>query len=561
MSFLRFFFFGFPRIEFEDVAVELPRRKAEALIVYLAVTGQNFSRDHLATLLWADSDQRHARASLRRILSVIKQTPLGDCLLVQQEHISLDRSFLIWMDTNRFRTLVSKGLADSKAGEKLSLFSLEYLTDALSLYRGHFLGGFALPDSPQFEEWHFFQDDELRQGLSKVYVRLIQHYTGLNEDEKALDYAREWLKLDPLREDVHRQLMYLYARTGQRSKALWQFQECQRIMNDELGLALEPETQKLYQVIKRSPANLSRQVIEQESIVPPQNLDSRSLRLPEHTFIVGPPITQPKYFFGREREVKRIFDLWRSAPLQNAAIIGPRCSGKTSFLFYLKNIVAASPDTLRSGQHTDWLSHTEQYQWIFVDFQDPRLATSQGLLRYLLTQLGFPVPEPCDLCNFIEVVSDNLRHPTIILLDEIVRALSSYSELDNFFWEGLRALASHQVGGNLAFVVAASRAPGEIAKHSGLDSPFFNIFGYTIQLGPLRKSEALELIASSPIVFPQADVEWIVKQSGCWPILLQILCRERFIALEMGQADSVWRAEGLRQLEPFQYLQRGESGE
>ena len=27
-------------------------------------------------------------------------------------------------------------------------------------------------------------------------------------------------------------------------------------------------------------------------------------------FIVGPPILHPRNFFGREREIKRIFDLW-----------------------------------------------------------------------------------------------------------------------------------------------------------------------------------------------------------------------------------------------------------
>jgi len=62
------------------------------------------------------------------------------------------------------------------------------------------------------------------------------------------------------------------------------------------------------------------------------------------------------------------------------------------------------------------------------------------------------------------------------------------------------------------------------------------------------------LIASSPISFPDADVEWILAQSKRWPILLQILCRERLIALEHGETGDAWREEGLRQMEPFRYL-------
>ena len=37
-------------------------------------------------------------------------------------------------------------------------------------------------------------------------------------------------------------------------------------------------------------------------------------------FTAGPPIAHPRSFFGRDRELKRIFGLWRRFPLQNAVI-------------------------------------------------------------------------------------------------------------------------------------------------------------------------------------------------------------------------------------------------
>src|SRR5262249_45538066 len=191
-------------------------------------------------------------------------------------------------------------------------------------------------------------------------------------------------------------------------------------------------------------------------------------------FIVGPPITHPSRFFGRERELKRLFGLWRQLPLQNAAIIGPRRSGKTSLLLYLASITCASRDHLRPGQRSDWLPAPEPYHWIFVDFQDPRLGTRDGLLRCLLAQLGLPVPDRCELDDFLDMVSRQLRSPTIILLDEIGVALQRYRELDDSFWEGLRSLATNQVRGNLAFVVASHEPPDQLARHTQLGSPFFN---------------------------------------------------------------------------------------
>jgi hypothetical protein len=52
----------------------------------------------------------------------------------------------------------------------------------------------------------------------------------------------------------------------------------------------------------------------------------------ESSFITGTPITHPRHFFGRQRELKRLFNLFKSHPLQNAAIIGQRRSDKTSLL-------------------------------------------------------------------------------------------------------------------------------------------------------------------------------------------------------------------------------------
>lgn len=278
--------------------------------------------------------------------------------------------------------------------------------------------------------------------------------------------------------------------------------------------------------------------------------------LPATPFIVGPPITHPRAFFGRERAVRRLFDLLRRPPLQNAAIIGPRRSGKTSLLHYLRFITTTPPEQLRPGQRHDWLTQPETYHWVYLDFQDARLGTRQGLLHALLTHLQLPPPAPqhCTLDYFLDIVSRSLRTPTILLLDEIGVALERYPELDDAFWESLRSLATTQVNGNLAFILAAAEPPDQLAHHTGHGSPFFNIFGYTTTLGALSEAEAQALIASSPIPFPDEDIAWILARSGRIPILLQILCRERLAALEMGEAGDEWRDEALLQMQPFRYL-------
>ncbi|MEM9806598.1 MAG: TIR domain-containing protein, partial [Cyanobacteria bacterium P01_D01_bin.56] len=233
----------------------------------------------------------------------------------------------------------------------------------------------------------------------------------------------------------------------------------------------------------------------------PSKMAMASLPLAESVFTVGPPIAKPHQFFGRQRIVKRLFNLLKTHPLQNAAIIGQRRAGKTSLLNYLRTICTTPAEQLRPGQRNDWLLNPEVYRWIFVDFQDPRMANCERLLEYLLISMKLPIPAPCSLENFMEQVSGQVKQPTVVLMDEIGVGLQRCPELDDTFWESLRSLANHYADGNLAFVLASSEKPVDLAKHNGHSSPFFNIFGYTTTLKPFSEGEAKELIMSSSVSF------------------------------------------------------------
>jgi hypothetical protein len=138
-------------------------------------------------------------------------------------------------------------------------------------------------------------------------------------------------------------------------------------------------------------------------------------------------------------------------------------------------------------------------------------------------------------------------------MDEIGAGLAS-PELDQHFWWSLRSLGSNFSEGKLGFLLTAHELPALLADEFGKPSPFFNIFGHTLRLGPLTAPAARELIDSSPRPFASADRSWILAQSGRWPALLQILCDSRLRALDEGQTGTYWQAEGLRRIAPFRYL-------
>ena len=79
---MKLHFLGPPRIEQAGRAVDFDTRKAPALLAYLAVTGEPQPRETLSTLLWAETDDEHARASLLRTPSARwrSQPDLPPCL-------------------------------------------------------------------------------------------------------------------------------------------------------------------------------------------------------------------------------------------------------------------------------------------------------------------------------------------------------------------------------------------------------------------------------------------------------------------------------------------------
>jgi DNA-binding SARP family transcriptional activator/pimeloyl-ACP methyl ester carboxylesterase len=250
MTELRLFLLGAPRLECRGEPVDLGLRKAMALLAYLAVTNGEYTRDELATLLWPESDQSSARASLRRTLYRINRTIGEGILSADADTIRLNPQAAIWTDVGAFQERVRECCPEGEAQEALSPRCVSLLEEAVALYSGDLLAGFSLPDCLSFDEWLFFEAEGLRKLLARALTQLAAAYLNRGEHERAIQHARRWLMLEPLDESAHRLLMRLYAESGQQAAALRQYTECTRILDQELGLHPNARTTELYQEIR-----------------------------------------------------------------------------------------------------------------------------------------------------------------------------------------------------------------------------------------------------------------------------------------------------------------------
>jgi DNA-binding SARP family transcriptional activator len=252
MPHLALYLLGPPRIECDGTALEVDTRKAIALLVYLAVTRQRHSRDALSALLWPEYDQAHARAALRRTLSTLSKALAGEYLDTERETVGLRSDADLLLDLDLFYGHLAECRTHGHAPAGVCPACVPPLTAAADLYRDDFMAGFTLRDSPDFDDWQFFQGEALRRDLASALERLVQCLATLGDFDAAIGHARRWLGMDRLHEPAHRQLMQLYAWSGQRAAALHQYRECARVLEQELGVAPLETTTQLYEAIKEN---------------------------------------------------------------------------------------------------------------------------------------------------------------------------------------------------------------------------------------------------------------------------------------------------------------------
>ena len=254
----------------------------------------------------------------------------NDRLLVEGEQISLVQDDDLWLDVARFQSCLELAQAHDHPPDELCPACLSLLREAAKLYRADFLEGFTLRDTPEFDDWQFFQAESLRQDLTSVLARLVHSYTDQEDYEAAIPCARRWLSLDPLHEPAHRALMQLYAGSGQQAAALRQYEECARLLDEEFGLPPEPETATLYEAIKANRLVISMTKARERSKAV-RSIPAEAPSLPSFLIEDTAPEAAP-VFVARERELSDLeaaLDSAKAGHGQILFIIGGAGRGKT----------------------------------------------------------------------------------------------------------------------------------------------------------------------------------------------------------------------------------------
>ncbi len=229
-------------LRLDDRPLPLPAtRKAQSLLAYLVThPDRPHPREQLANLFWPDHPRDKALHNLSTALWHIRRVlPPGNYLLTNTQTMQFNPRSDFWLDVKEFEEAVIRDRG-SGVGQESLISDPSSLISAIKLYRGDFLESF-------YDDWCLEERYHLESLFLGALERLIALCQERDEPEAALEYARWLLLRDPLREDIHRQVMRLHARQGDQAAILQQYLQCQAVLRDQLGIEPAPETTALCQ--------------------------------------------------------------------------------------------------------------------------------------------------------------------------------------------------------------------------------------------------------------------------------------------------------------------------
>jgi DNA-binding SARP family transcriptional activator len=215
------------------------RRKPTLLVKLLALQPHHqLHREQVMELLWPELEFEAASNNLhkaihmaRRALEPEIRSAAGSHFIVTKgQHIVLRAPAKLWIDVEAF---------EQAATDAIKTDATESYESALALY-----GGDLLAEDP-YEDWTNSRREQLRHQYQSLLAKLALLHQARCEYGQGIERVKELLAGDGTNEEAHRQLMLLYALTGNKQQALRQYDQCSQTLLKELDTEPEQTTREL----------------------------------------------------------------------------------------------------------------------------------------------------------------------------------------------------------------------------------------------------------------------------------------------------------------------------
>lgn len=222
---------GPPELSLGGRPLTLRRRKAIALLAYLALTEQPAARETVSLLFAGESSESLALQSLRVQLAELREQ-LAEHLILSRQTLAFNREAPHRIDVREFEHRLAEASADDRPA----------LAAATDLYRGDLLAGLTIQNASGFDAWLAAERQRLRHLALGALHRLLAAYAEARDLSAGLPVAERILAMQPTDEVCARIAMDLLAACGEREQALQLYERCRIALVERSQGAPQPET-------------------------------------------------------------------------------------------------------------------------------------------------------------------------------------------------------------------------------------------------------------------------------------------------------------------------------
>ncbi len=193
MGLLRLDVLGAPEVFHDGSRLTFSLRKAQALLIYLAVEGGMHPRSKLAAFLWPDSEPPAARTGLRTTLTLLRglfadsdaSPSQHSHLLIEHEMLGLNPHIPLELDLDVVQQAYQALRLSAAHTEQQRATLVALFQHALAQVRGPFLDGFWLREETGFDAWVQQQQHQWQGRLLQLFDRLSSWQEEAFELEQA----------------------------------------------------------------------------------------------------------------------------------------------------------------------------------------------------------------------------------------------------------------------------------------------------------------------------------------------------------------------------------------
>lgn len=197
------------------------------------------TKEQIGLLFWPDASPNELRTRFKNSIYRLRSALSEEVVRFDDNLYYFNRGFDYEYDVENFKGKLNQAQLATEATARMNAYMA-----ALNIYRGPYLPGVD-------GVWAAIERENLEHRFQEAALELARLQLEAGELSAALQTSQRALERDSCREDAHRLAMQIFAAMGNRAGVVHQYERCERLLLEELGVPPSPQTTELLAQLTR----------------------------------------------------------------------------------------------------------------------------------------------------------------------------------------------------------------------------------------------------------------------------------------------------------------------